>query len=119
MNTTLVTNSPHYANLVKFIDGVNAKMAAYWNRNGFTHMKCPIVQIASIGPRYAKLAHMEDRKGTGKWEASSVYCFFDFTNGNLLKGTWKAPAANGVRGNVNEPNVLDKFTEHGPAYLRG
>jgi hypothetical protein len=36
----------------------------------------------------------------------------------LLKGTWKAPVAKGVRGNVKDANVLTKFTEHGPAYLR-
>jgi hypothetical protein len=41
------------------------------------------------------------------------------TSGDLLKGSWKAPVANGVRGNVKETNVLDKFTEHGPKYLRG
>jgi hypothetical protein len=36
----------------------------------------------------------------------------------LLKGTWKAPVAKGVRGNVKDANVLTKFTEYGPAYLR-
>jgi hypothetical protein len=31
----------------------------------------------------------------------SVYCFIDLTNGNILKAAgWKAPAPNGVRGNI-------------------
>ncbi len=118
MNTNAVTNSPHYAKLVAFIEGVNRKVNTYWHRNGFTYMPAPVIMVSSVGKRYAKLAQMEDREGNGKWEARSVYCFFDFNTGDLLKGTWKAPVANGIRGNVNEPNVLDKFTEHGPAYLR-
>lgn len=116
MNLETFTNTPHYANLVKFVEGVNQKIEDYWNRNNFTFAKPDKVMVHSIGGRYAKLAVHRERDG--KYEAESVYCFFDFDNGDLLKGTWKAPVAKGVRGNVNEPDVLNKFTEHGPAYLR-
>src|ERR1051326_3381400 len=34
----------------------------------------------------------------------SVYCFVDKTNGDILKGSWKAPVKNGVRGNIFEPD---------------
>ncbi len=118
MKTKSITESPHYTALVKFIEGVNLKIKAYWLRNDFTYMPAPVIMISSVGKRYAKLAQMEDRTGKGKWEARSVYCFFDFRNGNLLKGTWNAPVANGIRGNVNDADVMNKFTEHGPAYLR-
>lgn len=119
MNTAAVTDSPHYPNLVRFMEGVNLKVTDYWKRNGFVHMKAPVVKIASIGKRYAKLANFEDRKGDGKLEVSSVYCFYDLNTGDLLKAaTWSAPAPNGVRGNVNDQNVLDKFTNFGPVYRR-
>jgi hypothetical protein len=118
MNTeAIVTKSPHYAALCKFIEGVNLKIEAYFKRNDFTFSKPDKVFVHSVGKRYAKLATYRERDN--KWSASSVYCFFDLTTGDLLKGSWKAPVANGIRGNVNDKNVMDKFTEHGPAYLRG
>lgn len=114
-NAEKVTESPHYEALVKFLAGVNAKVEAYWDRNGFTFAKAPKVAVTSVGPRYAKLASHDERNG--EYKVSSVYCFFDFTTGDLYKGTWKAPVANGKRGNVNDANILNRFTEHGPAYL--
>jgi hypothetical protein len=104
--------------LTDFIRGVNKKINNYWTSMNFTHNDAPVVMVDSIGKRYAKLATFRTNPVSKKLEADSVYCFYDIANGDLLKGTWKAPVANGVRGNVKEPNVLDKFTEHGPAYLR-
>jgi len=104
--------------LTDFIRGVNKKISDYWTQMNFTHSEAPIVMVDSIGKRYAKLATCKRSRVTGKLEADSVYCFYDIESGDLLKGTWKAPVANGVRGNVKDPNVLSKFTEHGPAYLR-
>ena len=95
--------------LTDFIRGVNKKLNDYWHRNNFTHNDAPVIMIDSVGKRYAKPAQCERvPHHTGPLKAT----------GDLLKGTWKAPVANGVRGNVKDPNVLDKFTEHGPAYLR-
>ena len=106
--------------LTDFIRGVNKKISDYWTRMDFTHNDAPLVMVESIGKRYAKLAVFEKTPAkTGPLVARSVYCFYDMSNGNLLKGSWKAPVANGVRGNVKEIDVLDKFTEHGPKYLRG
>jgi hypothetical protein len=106
--------------LTDFIRGVNKKISDYWTKNNFTFNDAPLVMVESVGKRYAKLAVCEKMPHkTGPLKAKSVYCFYDFTNGDLLKGSWKAPVANGVRGNVKDPNVLDNFTEHGPKYLRG
>jgi hypothetical protein len=104
--------------LTDFIRGVNKKISDYWTRMNFTHSDAPLVMVENIGKRYAKLAKFRLNPISQKLEAEGVYCFYDMTNGDLLKGTWKAPVSNGVRGNVKEPNVLSKFTEHGPAYLR-
>jgi hypothetical protein len=106
--------------LTDFIRGVNKKINDYWVRNNFTFNEPPLVMVDNVGKRYAKLAVCKKNPPfTGPLVAESVYCFYDIANGDLLKGTWKAPVANGVRGNVKESNVLDKFTEHGPKYLRG
>ena len=119
MNTAAITDSPFYPALVKFIAGIDAKMAQYWKDANLTYNEAPKCQIVSVGQRYAKLAHMErEPHKTGPWVAKSVYCFVDFTSGDLLRGSWKAPVTNGVRGNLSDPNVLDKFTAFGPGYLR-
>jgi hypothetical protein len=50
---------------------------------------------------------------------SSVYCFIDTTNGDILKGSWKAPVKNGVRGSIYAgDHGADRVTHHGCAYLR-
>jgi hypothetical protein len=116
MNTDL-NNNPY---LVSFIEGANKLINEYWTNAGLTYNDPPVVMVESEGRRYAKLAVYEKMPiKTGPLTATRVYCFYDKTNGDLLKGDWKAPVAKGVRGNVNEPNVLDKFNWHGPKYLRG
>jgi len=105
--------------LTDFIRGVNKKISNYWTSMNFTHNDAPLVMVENVGKRYAKLAIFEKSPAnTGPLVAKSVYCFYDIANGDLLKGSWKAPVANGVRGNVKEPNVLDKFTEYGPASVQ-
>lgn len=106
--------------LTDFIRGVNKKISDYWHSNNFTHNDAPVVMVDSVGKRYAKLARCERVPHiTGPLKAVGVYCFYDVSTGDLLKGTWKAPVGKGVRGNVKDTNVLTKFTEFGPAYLRG
>lgn len=118
-NTTIVEKLKTDMPLTDFIRGVNKKINDYWVSNNFTFNDPPLVMVERVGPKYAKLSVYEKQpQKTGPLVAKSVYCYYDHTNGNLLKGTWKAPVAKGVRGNVNESNVLDKFSEHGPKYLR-
>ena len=106
--------------LTDFIRGVNKLISDDWNDSGFTFNDAPVVLVDSVGKRYAKLAVFKKYPAkTGPLVVDRVYCFYDHTNGDLLKGSWKAPVANGVRGNVKDPNVLTKFDWHGPKYLRG
>ncbi len=65
-----------------------------------------------LGPRYIRIYKEE----TGA--RRSVYCFIDRTNGDILKGSWKAPVKNGVRGNIFASDWKDKIDWHGPKYLR-
>lgn len=106
--------------LTDFIRGVNKLINDHWTNAGLDYNDPPLVMVETVGPKYAKLAVFEKRPHkTGPLVAERVYCFYNHTNGDLLKGQWKAPVANGVRGNVKDPNVLDKFDWHGPKYLRG
>jgi hypothetical protein len=115
-----ISEWPHFAALAKFGETVSKAIAKEWERNGFTHNTPPQVHIDSIGGRYIKLAEFEQTPAlTGPYKARSVYCFVDLTNGDLLKGSWKAPVKNGVRSNLNDPKVFEKFTVYGPAYLTG
>lgn len=54
------------------------------------------------------------------WGSKSVYCFLNSQNGDLLKGSWKSPVKNGVRGNIYKglEEWEAKFYWHGPKYLR-
>jgi hypothetical protein len=109
-------NNPY---LVSFIGGVNKMLQDYWANHNFTHNDVPKVMVESVGRRYARLAVYEKSPSkTGPYAAKSVYCFYDVSNGDLLKGGWKSPVANGVRGNVSDRDILDKFDWHGPKYLR-
>lgn len=119
-NTTIVEKLKLDMPLTDFIRGVNKKINDHCVENGFDYNDPGLIMVERVGPKYAKLAVYEKQPWkTGPLVAKSVYCFYDHTNGDLLKGTWKAPVAKGVRGNVKDPNVLDKFDWHGPKYLRG
>jgi len=100
-----------------FLIALNKAYEIYWNRMKFTHSKSPQIRVSTIGQKYAKLCEFDERNGT--YTASSVYCFLDLTNGDLHKGTWKAPVAKGKRGNLADADLLKKFDVHGPCYLTG
>jgi hypothetical protein len=105
--------------LTDFVRGVNKKINDHWTDSGLDYNDPPLVMVDKVGPKYAKLAVYEKQPHkTGPLVASRIYCFYDHRTGDLLKGTWNAPVAKGVRGNVKDPNVLDKFDWHGPKYLR-
>jgi hypothetical protein len=69
---------------------------------------------SKLGKRYAKII----RRQVGSL-GSSVHCFVDMTNGDVLKAAgWKAPAKH-ARGNIfDEHHGLKNMNEYGPAYLR-
>ena len=72
-------------------------------------------QISSkIGKRYAKIIRASE-----DGHSTSVHCFVDMTNGDVLKAAgWSAPAKH-ARGNIfDEHDGLGRMGEYGPAYLR-
>ena len=107
--TTIDTNK-----LMELLPGLNDYVALvtelnadYWTRIGFTFAPAPVASV-SIGKRYAKVI-----------KENSVHTFVDMTNGNILKaGSWKAPAPNGVRGNIFSDDLgRSVINEHGANYI--
>lgn len=103
-----------------FLKGAQKHSDDWYDKN-FPSNSRPTM-IYEIGPKYVRVVKWEpDRNAPTdqKKGGHSVYCFIDRTNGNMLKGSWKAPVKNGVRGNILQPgHALDKCNWHGPIYLR-
>ena len=95
------------ARLKDYVALVTELNADYWTRNGYTFAPAPVASV-SIGRRYAKII-----------KENSVHTFVDMTNGNILKaGSWKAPAPNGVRGNIFSDDFgRSVINEHGANYI--
>ncbi len=70
-----------------------------------------VVVGAEEGSRYVRVFKIT---GTQR----SLHSFVDKTNGNILKGSWKSPVKNGVRGNIHDENISKVINHHGPNYLR-
>ena len=128
--TTIDTNKlmellPRLNDYVALVTELNAD---YWTRNGFTFAPAPVASV-SIGRRYAKIMTIEgsyfktspfrEYKEEG-FHTCSVHTFVDMTNGDILKaGSWKAPAPNGVRGNIFSDDLgRSVINEHGANYLK-
>ena len=73
----------------------------------------------SLGKKYAKVFTMY-QDGSSR----SVHSFVDMDNGNIVKGSWKAPIRGkdgklAVRGNIWADDIGEsKITQYGPKYLR-
>ena len=95
------------ARLKDYVALVTELNADYWTRNGYTFAPAPVASV-SIGRRYAKII-----------KENSVHTFVDMTYGNILKaGSWKAPAPNGVRGNIFSDDLgRSVINEHGANYI--
>ena len=65
---------------------------------------------------YARVIHA-DASGPSR----SVHTFVNMINGDILKaGGWKAPAPNGVRGNIFEDDFgASVVNNYGASYLKG
>ena len=94
---------------------VQEKNDAYFKMMGFTFSDPPHVS-ADIGRKYARVVKNDQLNGS-----RSVHTFVNIENGDILKsGSWKAPAPNGVRGNIYADDLgADRVNEHGANYLRG
>lgn len=110
MNTELKQRIEHYKKTVQELVDKN------WKKIGFIHAQSPLV-ILEEGTRYVKVTK-QNRTLEGKLGSKAVHTFIDKTNGDILKAaTYKAPAKNGVRGNIFKDfeTVIDHF---GAKYLR-
>lgn len=73
----------------------------------------------SIGKKYAKVFTMY-QDGSSK----SLHSFVDMDNGDIVKGSWKAPIRGkdgklAVRGNIWADDIGESnITQYGPKYLR-
>lgn len=92
--------------LQSWIDGVNAIIVKYYSEH-FPNLTPETVSIRE-GKRYLRIM-----------KPTSIYCFIDKNNGDVLKAAgMKAPAKH-ARGNIfDESNGLKFMGPHGPAYLR-
>ena len=100
--------------LEEYVGVVQQKNNHYWKINEFTFSEPPIVS-AWIATKYAKIVK-EDANPGGH---TMVHSFVNLTNGAILKGNWKAPVKNGVRGNIFADDLgASVVTEHGPMYLK-
>jgi hypothetical protein len=102
-----------------YLGMVQDKINTYWTYYGFTHADPPMAALI-IAKKYAKLIYCDDG---GRGQAQSVHSFVDLTNGDIIKGTWKAPIRTkkglAVRGNIFADDLgADRVTNHGPVYLR-
>jgi hypothetical protein len=119
MTTTTATDfdpTVFDAKLALFLDGVRAKIDAYWTACGYTHTR-PMIETME-GQRYIRIVSA-DKKADGSYLSRSCWGFIDKTNGDVLKsGGWKAPAKH-PRGNIfNTEFALANCQWTGPNYLR-
>ena len=98
-----------------YVEMVQGKMNDYWNLMNYTHA-APHNIYVEYGKKYARVVHA-DASGPSR----SVHTFVNMINGDILKsGGWKAPAPNGVRGNIFENDFgASVVNEFGASYLKG
>ena len=94
---------------------VQEKNDAYFKMMGFTFSDPPHVS-ADIGRKYARVVKNDQLNGS-----RSVHTFVNMDNGDIYKsGSWKAPAPNGVRGNIFDTDLGESVVnEHGANYIKG
>tara|TARA_Y100000310_G_C20065793_1_gene527068 strand:- start:93 stop:452 length:360 start_codon:yes stop_codon:yes gene_type:complete len=97
-----------------YIEMVQAKNDTYYETMGFTFSDPPHV-TANIGSKYARVVKVDQLNGS-----RSVHTFVHLDNGDIYKsGSWKAPAPNGVRGNIFDTDLgASVVNEFGANYLR-
>ena len=96
-----------------YVEMVQGKMNAYYEMMNFTHSSPDDITV-DFGNKYARVVH---ENGVQR----SVHTFVNMINGDILKsGGWKAPAPNGVRGNIFANDFgASVVNEYGASYLKG
>ena len=97
-----------------YVQAVQKMQNDYWKAMKFTFADPPTVAL-ELKQKYAKIIKVDGHNGS-----QSVHSFVDLSNGNILKGNWKAPIRTkrglAVRGNINEGHPSEYVNEHGPIY---
>ena len=111
--------------IYEYVDVVQTMNDNNWKAMGYTFGPAPEVDVI-FGNKYAKVVtkgrHYKDRDESNEvvYGQTTVHSFVNMENGDILKGNWKAPVKNGVRGNINADDVgADRINEYGPIYLKG
>ena len=101
--------------LEMYMNMVQDKNDFYFKVNEFKFADPPRV-TADVGTKYARVIKVDQLNGS-----RSVHTFVNLDNGDILKsGGWKAPAPNGVRGNIFDTDLGESVVnEFGANYLRG
>ena len=98
--------------LALFLSAAQDKINVYFVTN-FAGLAAPTL-VLDRNRKYVRVVK-EDAMGSGR----SVYCFINTENGDILKGSWKAPVKKGVRGNIfSGDHGVDRVNHHGCIYLR-
>lgn len=96
--------------LAKYMEVVHGLNQQYYKDFGFTEDVCGSIAVsAKDGSKLTKVM-------VGK----RIHTFIDQSNGDILKAaTWKAPAKNGVRGNIFSLDCgASVITHFGARYLK-
>ena len=101
--------------LDRYMEMVQTKIDTYFKVMDFKFSDPPQIR-ADLGTKYARVVKVDQLNGS-----RSVHTFVNMDNGDILKsGSWKAPAPNGVRGNIFDTDLgASVVNEHGANYLRG
>ena len=97
--------------LERYVARLDELCVAYYE-DRFDHIEAPEIRV-ELGRKYAKV--INGRNG------GSVHTFIDLTNGNILKAaSYKAPAPNGVRGNIFDDDCgMSCVGPFGALYVNG
>ena len=102
--------------LDEYLQAVQKMQDDYFKVNDFTFSDPPTIKL-ELKQKYAKIIKVDGLNG-----GQSVHSFVDLSNGNILKGNWKAPIRTkkglAVRGTIFHPDASQFVNEHGPHYLR-
>ena len=102
--------------LTEYVNLIQSLIDKHWIDSGFKFALSPLVET-NEGSRYIRIVKSDRRLDGVIAGSKSVHTFVDKTNGDILKGSWKAPVKNGVRGNIfKTPELV--INHYGANYLR-
>ena len=109
--------------IYEYITVVQTMNDNYWKVMGYTHGPANEVDVI-FGKKYAKVVcknrHFVDGNRGIEYGQTTVHTFVNMENGDILKGSWKAPVKNGVRGNIFADDIgASCVNEYGTVYLKG